>query len=201
MNKDIADILKGHVGTVGFADLVGGMVKTVTFMQGEEGAAIIKRMPVDCGVTHAQCESGKYTALMPDKKLKSVMYFEDNGVTLIGYDVKDFTFQSNLTLVVWLNQKKLGKTDCSVSALAIATILNTLPTSYFNSGIYTRIQITVESEQEKSPNIFSRYTYDEEKLQFLMYPYDYFALNISVKFTIPKACIPDWSNLPETCDE
>lgn len=201
MNKDIADILKGYVGTVGFADLVGGMVKTITFAEGEEGAAVIKRMPVDCGVTHAQCMSGKYSALLPDGKKKSVMYFEDNGVTLVGQDVQDFTFQSKLTLVCWLNLKKLGKTDCSASALAIATILNTLPTKYFNSGIYTRIQIQVESEQEKSPSIFSRYTYDDEKIQFLMYPYDYFALNISVKFTIPKACIPAWSNQPETCDE
>lgn len=200
MNKDIADILKSYIGTVGFADLVGGMVKTVTFAQGEEGAVVIKRIPVDCGVTHAECESGKYSDLMPDDTKKSVMYFEDNGVTLIGQDTKDFTFQSRLTLVCWLNLQKLGKTNCSASALAISTILNTLPTRHLNSSPYTRIQIQVESEQEKSPAIFSRYTYDEEKLQFLMYPYDYFALNILTKFTIPKACIPAWTNDAPTCD-
>lgn len=201
MNKDIADILKTYVETVGFADKVGGMVKAITYVQGEEGAVVKKTIPVDCGVTHRECTSGKYTDLMPNSKYKSVMYFEDNGAALVGQDVKDFTYISKLTLVCWMNLKKLGKTDCSASALAIATILNTIPTRHFNSGIYTRIQVQAESIAEKTDSIFSRYTYDEEKLQYLMYPYDYFAINFSIKFTIPKACIPAWENEPETCDE
>lgn len=204
MTSDIAAILRTYIETLPFKDKVGGLVKAITFMQeGEEGLRGIKKvMPVDCGVTHRECTAGKYTDLMPNNKYKSVMYFEDGGTNIITRDPGTFSFETKLTLVVWLNLKKLGKTGCSVSALAIGSILKAFPTKYVNSSPYTRIQISVDSQEPKTSAIFSKYTYDEEKLQYLMYPFDYFALNISVKFTIPESCITDWENDPELlCDE
>lgn len=197
MNVDIANILKGYGQTLPFAGKIGGLVKPVTFVvQGDKGP-VKKTIPVDCGVTHANCLKGRYTDLMPDSKYKSVSYFEDGGIRKLEDNVRDFTFESTLKWIWWINLQKAGKTGCSNTALAMATILNTLPTRTINSGIYSRILITAEGEDAKNPQIFSKYTYDEEKTQFLMYPYDYFALNISVKFSISKSCITDWVNSQE----
>ena len=33
-----------------------------------------------------------------------------------------------------------------------------------------------------------------------MYPYAYFALNLSVEYSIHKGCIPDWEEADEICD-
>lgn len=197
MNADIANILKGYIETLPFAGKVGGLVKAITYSTQTDKGVIKKIIPVDCGVTHANCLKGKYTDLMPDSKYKSVMYFEDEGIRPVDNSTRDFSFESSLKLVCWLNLQKTGKIGCSNTALAIVTILNTLPTRSFNNGIYTRIQISIDGEEPKSPQIFSKYTYDEEKNQYLMYPYDYFALNISVKFSVSKSCITDWVNSSE----
>lgn len=202
MTSDIANILKGYIETLPFIDKIGGLVKAVTFMDApDEGTAIKRIMPVDCGTSAKECLSGKYIPLLPDSRFMSVLFFEDQGTVLLARDQKDFSFQSNMILVGWLNKKKLGKTSCSISALAIASILDKFPTNYFNSSPYTRILIQVEGELPKTNAIFSKYTMDEEKLQFLMHPYDYFALSINVKFTIPKACLTLLTPGPENCDE
>lgn len=203
MNRDIANILKTYIEPLPFADKVGGLVKTVVFAQeGPDNTVVKKRMPIDCGTSAKDCVAGKYVDYMPNSKYKSVHYFEDGGATPIGRDSKGFTYQSNIKLVGWLNLKKLGKTGCGASALAISHILKAMPTNYRNSSPYTRILIKAESIDAKSDAIFtSKYTYDEEKLQFLMYPYDYYAINFRVQYTVPEACLPDWTNEPETCDE
>ena len=200
MINDIGIILKSYISTLPFTDKIAGVVKPITYKETDQsGRVITKTIPVDCNVTHADCVNKKYTDLIPNSQYKSVMYFEDQGTTRLSDTPKDFTFQSTLKLVCWLNLKKMGKTNCSNSALAVASVLNVLPTRYFNNGVYTRMLIEVTGQDIKSPQIFSRYTYDEEKTQFLMYPYDYFSLTVQVKFTISKACITEWQNEPEVC--
>lgn len=203
MIYDIGDIIKTYLEQLPFKDKVGGIVKAITFAQGDdEGTGVVRKvMPVDCRVTHRDCIAGKYTDLIPNSKYKSVMFMEDFGTNVIEREARDFSFQSNIRLIVWLNLKKMGITNCSASALAVATILDKFPTQHINSSPYTRIKIEVESEEQKSSAIFSRYTFDEEKMQYLMYPFDYFALNLTVKYTIPKSCIPEWEELSESCDE
>lgn len=199
MNADIAALIRGYIDDLSFIDKIGGLVKPIVKVQDiGDGKVVKKVIPVDCGVTHTDCIRGKYTDLMPNSNYKSVTYFEDGGVQKINDGRGDFSFQSNLKLVCWLNLKKLGKTDCSQSALAIASILNVIPNKFVNSSPYTRIQITCIGEDAKNPAIFGKYTYDEEKIQFLMFPYDYFALNFQVKFTIPRHCITGLTPSTET---
>lgn len=200
MNSDIANILKGYLEPLAFTDRLGGLVKAVTFVQDNGTDVVRKVMPVDCNVSGEDCTSSKYKHLVPDSRYRSVMYFEDGGVSNLNQDsARDFTYESSLKLVCWLNLKKMGKTSCNNSALAIATIQNAFPTRFFNNGIYQRIRISIDGQDPKTDAIFNKYTYDSEKTQFLMYPYDYFALNITVRFCISKACITDWTNQEEIC--
>ncbi len=202
MNHAIATILNTYLSTLPFADRVAGVVKPITFFTGTADKPTKKTIPVDCGVSQPDCIGGKYTDLVPNSKYKSIIYWEDNGVKLnTSENQRDFNFTSSLRLITWINLKKVGKTDCNVSALAVTNILNTLPTGYFNNGIYTRIRVVVGQEIIKNNSIFSKYTYDEAVTQFLMFPFDYFALDINVNFTILKNCIVDWENeTPILCD-
>lgn len=201
MTNAIADILNIYISTLPFADRVAGVIKPVTFVTGTADKPVKKTIPVACNVSQPDCISGKYNDLVPNSKYKSIIYWEDNGTVTNANNPRDFNFTASLRLVCWINLKKVGKTDCDVSALAITNILNTIPTSPFNSGIYTRIRATVDREIIKTSAIFSKYTYDESVVQYLMYPFDYFALDVSVDFTILKSCITDWENGTEIiCD-
>lgn len=199
MTADLINtVIRPYIEALVFKDKVGGVVRPMTLVRvSDDGIKSKKIIPVDCGVTHRECISGKYTDLMPDSKYKSVIYFEDNGTQRVDDEHRDFSFQSNVKLVCWLNLKKLGKTNCSVSSLALGSILKAIPTQYLNSAPYTRILITFLGEDPKTPSIFGKYTYDEEKIPYLLYPYDYFSLNFSIRYTIPRSCITDFENDPE----
>jgi len=63
------------------------------------------------------------------------------------------------------------------------------------------MRIKVNQELVKSAAIFSKYSYDEAVTQYLMYPFDYFALDITTDFLINKSCIIDWENeTPIICE-
>lgn len=199
MINDIGQILKSRLTTLQFIDKLGGVVRVVTKNETDSNGRVVRKsFPVDCDVTNDDCLAGKYVDLVPNSKYLSVAYFEDQGIRPVTQDVKDFTFVASLKLICWLNLKKLGKSNCSNSALAYLNILKVFPTSYFNQTInnvpYSRIIIKPDGQDIKSPQIFSQYTYEEEKTQYLMYPFDYFSMNIDVQFTIAAACVPDWTN-------
>lgn len=195
MTSDIANILKSYISPVGFSDKVAGLVKAVTVVDvNDDGTKTRRTFPISCDISYTECERGKYLDLVPNKKYRSIMYFEDGGSRITGDTPRDFVFTSSLRLVCWMNLSKLGKTDCSVSGLAVANILNLLPDNFNNSGMYSRMRITAVSQEIKSPAIFSKYTYKEETLQYLMYPYDYFAINIEVQYNVNKNCIEDWTS-------
>ena len=195
MNVEIADIIKGKIDTLPFVDRITGLVKAISYKEnkGEKGI-ITKTFPVGCGVTHADCLKGKFTDLIPNSAYKSIIYFEDGGVIPASNNQQTFAFESRLKLVCWLNMQKLGKTSCGISGLALGAILKQLPTNYFNEGSFDRIQIQMTGEDIKAASIFSKYTYDETETQYLMYPYDYFAMNFVTKFTLNKSCIDSFVN-------
>lgn len=203
MTQDIADIVKGYITSLGFVDKISGLSRSITFeTQNENGQTIRKTIPIACNVTHADCLKGRYEDLIPDSKYKSLIYFEElNGARLVDNTPRDFSFEATLRLVCWLNLKKLGESDCSISSLALTNILNVLPGSYFNNGIYTRILIEIIGEVKKDKAIFGQYTYDDAKKQYLMYPFDFFALDLKVSFSVSRNCITPWSNSTETSCE
>lgn len=204
MNVGIAEIHRGYIESLPFIDKIAGLVKPITYSesQGEGKPSIKKTFPVACNVTHSECLSGKLMDLVPSEKYKSVSYFEDLGVTITGGDSRFFDFESRLKFICWMNLKKLGITNCSSSALAIAAILKALPNPNFNSGIFTRISVAMVGQDIKSNAIFSKYTYDESQIQYLMYPFDYFAITLKTNFRIPIQCVDDWTNgIAQNCTD
>lgn len=194
MTNDFANLLDSYIAELPFADKHAGLVRTVTTReQANDTKTKISSFPVACSASAVDCAApGKLKELCPDSSKKSVIYCEENGgTTFLGFEHNNLKFRCNIRVVGWLNLNKLGITSCSWSAIAILNIIAALPAVPFNyiGKPYTRCKVVSISEAEKSAAIFSRYTYDEPVTQYLLYPYDYFALNISFEFTVPRSCI------------
>ena len=78
-----------------------------------------------------------------------------------------------------------GVSGCGSSGDYVIEVIKKLPTRPFASGDFISIYISDISQVERSVDIFSRYTYSEVTTQYLMFPFDYAALDLTVEFTIP----------------
>lgn len=187
MNEAIASILKSKLVGISYADKVAGLVRPVTF----EINQVAKTYPVGFDVKHDDCIKGLYNDLMPNSKYKSIMYFEDNGTQFLARIGDYQVCQSSLRLVGWINTSKFQETNCPTpeSTCMIMEIISAFPSTHFNQGDFQKIQISVNNEVPKSKAIFAAYTYDELMSQYLFYPYDYFALNLTVNYTFNMNCL------------
>lgn len=208
MNTEIANFIVSKLTTptpLNFVDKIAGMVRPmvkvdVIELEDDRQMIVRKVFPVACNVTARQCEEeGMYTDLVPDDKYRTIIYFEDRGSKFIDRARDRMNFISQLRLVCWMNLKHFNTTECSLSAPIIAKIVSSLPTIYENSGNYQNILVEVSGVVPKTQDIFSFYTYKEETNQYLLYPYDYFALDLNVKFSINKNCIEDIEIQTPTC--
>jgi hypothetical protein len=200
----VANILHDYIKELPWADKTAGLIRVATRTT-ESG--IKQYFPVACNLTEAECNGGRYKDLMPDDRKKSVMYFEDNG----GVQYKrsqgsvDF-YEAKLRLVGWLNLKLLGQTDCSVTSGAVGDILRAMPGKVAHSIAstygFTNMLINFDGELKKDVNIFSKYSYNEAQAQYLLFPFDYFALDFTVEFAMNIDCLPTLTpETPHNCND
>jgi hypothetical protein len=180
-----AEIVKHFLTDLPFVEKLGGLVKTYE-KQDPNGNTV--RYPVAYNLTETECNAGKYLDFVPDGKFKSSIYFEGDRARITRTSGK-IHVEADLKLVCWMNLKKMG-VNLPYSHYAITQIAQAIPTRMFNytpDGIetpqYQRVQISLDSTEYE--NIFSRYTYDK---RVLFFPYDYFSININVKFEINYEC-------------
>jgi len=195
MNQSIANILKGYIQECDFVDKIAGLT-SVTYMNvlDESGSKVQKAYPISCNTTAEDCKNGLYNDLTPNSKYKTVIYFEDEGVSFNSRQGEFICYTSNLKLVCWVNVP-LYKADwcasgvpCTVSMEIIKKILCALPEFPVYSDPFSKLYPVVTSQEIRSNSIFSKYTYNELQTQYLMYPYDYFALNIQTTFCVCMDC-------------
>lgn len=201
MTYDIANIILDQIKHLPFFDKYTGLVRRVVKKdEGENGRIVTTVFPVGCDVTETECQNMKLSDLVPNSKYKSIHYFEDLGSRFIGIDGGYFQFEATVRLVGWLNMKATGKQgQCSVSSLAITNILREMNFNRFNSGIYTKIQLIQVAQLVKDAAIFRNYTYDEQATQYLMHPFDYYAMDIKAVFSIHPSCIEEFELGPIPC--
>lgn len=202
MNKNLAHIFKGKLTNLPFADLLCGMVQTLTTDDpiGEEGATVQKREPVTYDHNQDAC-AGKEIRLIPESRRKSIIYFEDFGISVVDKVHGDTKFNSALRLVCWLNRGKTvgniySEVGGAAQALIIAKLANLNP---YNSGIFTRIITQVARLQPQDAGIFGRYTYKETDRQYLRPPFEYFAIDLTTTFFVPAKCLEDIQWDQEIC--
>jgi len=192
MNQAIANIIKEHIEDLDFVDKIAGLTAVTYFdIKGADGNLVQKSFPIACCVTADDCKEGAYNDLMPNSAYKSVIYFEDKGISFTKSESNWKYYTSNLRLVAWLNIEKLtesgyckSENPCTYAAHVITEIIRALPQFPANISPFDQVYFNVTSQEVRSNSIFSAYTYDEKHSQYLMAPYDYFSLEILTTFAI-----------------
>jgi hypothetical protein len=208
MIKDLGEIVKGYfepylIGGTGsntFIDTLAGVVKVITTSdKDKDNRKVIKRFPVSCSLTLDQCISGgRYMDLVPDSKKGCIVYMEDvQASTKVGQEGPLEKWKSQLRVVCWVNQKKLGRSECSITGKIFQTFLAALPDQPVNNGNFIRLDVSAVSQDPINYNPFAKYSYDEEKTQFMMHPYDYFSFVIELNYNLNKSCITEFTKQPE----
>lgn len=201
MTVEIGDIIIDKIKTLPFIDKYSGVVKVVSYKaKNASGAFEKKTFPASCRTTLEECESGRYKDLVPDSSKKSVLYLEDKGARIVNREGSRVFWKSSYDLICWLNMPNLGFAGCSYSGIAISGILSKFPVKPFNNSIFSRIEIQATGIPGRSNNPFVKYSYDESILQFLMYPYDFFVMNIDVDYMVDSKCLtPEVLKPPINC--
>jgi hypothetical protein len=196
MIEEIGEILKDRISGAVYADRLAGIVSVIQYKDKIDGKEFMHRFPAACDIESLNCgeETNKVNDLVPDSKKKSVIFFEDiSGANLQGKDRGNNVYQANVRLVAWINQKQLGKSECSVTGPIMNDLITRLQTtSPINISPYTKMKISVIKIVPKTPAIFNRYTFPLTGKQYLMYPFDYFALDIRVQFNINSKCLDEY---------
>lgn len=194
MIAKIAELLKPGIEALSWADKVFGVVVPISAKNKLGETKIIPAYLNSIDLCHAS----EYWDCVPDSSKMSIVYFEDQGMSVVNAGCHFMDCEATLRIIVWLNFKLINPQYTS-SLLMKAELINAIPKRLTNDDYVTKICLWMDSEEQRSPAIFSRYSYDETQLQYLMWPYDYFALNYRVKFSIPLSACETVQLNPSIC--
>lgn len=210
MNKGLAHVLLSRIGNLPFVDLYAGVVSiqekadALNDELGKPNKVIIKRFPVACDViADDDCvKNGDLVSLIPDSKRKGIIYFENNGIVSNGRRGPHQNYTSNLRLVCWLNTKYIDADSCHELSLPVMTeIINKLTAKpFFNQDGYQRVFVKVVDIPQNGKQLFAAYTYNESITQYLMPPFEHFAIDLQINYSISANCINNVKLKPdESC--
>lgn len=199
MIRDLSNELAQKIVGVPYAEIIGGVASTLEYGE-EEGRA--SKMPYTEDIyTDENCQVGKSTALIPDSRKKGLIYFEDLGTAYTGRTNNGFTYRSKLRIVVWYNRASIfGDTNASTTAAIASDLLKRINAGKIhNLGFFARLSIIPEVFRERDKTIFNSYTYSEKETQYLMPPFDFFAIDIKATYSLSANCINELTLKEEVC--
>lgn len=198
MNTHIANIILGEIDSLTWLDKYAGLVRSVTTKTTNGDR---QTFPYAINVVTGDCDLTTRTDLVPNSAYKSVLYFEEFGSSTITKDpqTKAYNVTTELRIVAWLNGEKI-QWNSEQAFTSIWKLLSELH-PYFESGDYKRIRITNIVQEQKTPAIFSRYTYDETLTQYLMHPHDYMSMVLTVVYMTSPDCFTETEVNLDECGE
>ncbi len=180
MNVLIGKIIKDLLSPLPYFDTPAGLVQVIKKSDISDSKGVPKKFPVEVDVS----KETHLNALYPSDKIRGMFFVEDMGARSEGGN--DWT--SDLTLVCWFCPKKISSNPESVSAHALADIANVFK-PFHNDGPISRLKINVVSLPQRDAAIFSKYTFDEVQTQYLMPPFDFFALKLKCSYRLSANCL------------
>jgi hypothetical protein len=205
MNKAVAAAIKSRLTTTPWLGLLAGLVsaqETVDVVTDENTGntrQVTYRYPVtaDWHVLEGPvCDEVGLLDVSPNTGYKSILYFEDQGVSVPARQGSWLNFTSQLRLVCWLNTSQFNASATDVPAVAMADIVGRITGNPFNHGSLSRIRVSLRGIPQAGRALFSPYTFNEAVSQYLMPPYDAFAIDLNVDFSISVNCTLDTSTQP-----
>ena len=203
MNWLIGEMFRTSFNSISWHDLTAGCVSVQT----KQVADKVKRFPVYCITPENDCQQPVYD-LVPNSGKYSILYCEDGGVRVKENENSRIPslvdFVSRIRVVCWYHTKilrgnlvKCLSLDLAAQLSTLVPMNNTLP----DGNVLSNVHLKLISEEPKTQAIFSKYTYEETEKQYLMFPYDYFALNYELEFSFDPSCLePINPDLSKYCD-
>lgn len=204
MNKELAKVLKTRLLNLPFVDVMAGLAQTVTRddQDSETAGKITTRFPVSYDTNQpVDCLGGPEKLLIPDSNRKSIIYFEDFGITEAQGRTGRSEYTSSIRLVCWMNRALLvGDIYKEVSGPAMAIIIEKLKfENPINFGMFQGLRCQVSRIPPQEAGVFGRYTYTEQQRQYLRPPFEFFAIDFVCKFYVSPNCIDQIQWTQKTC--
>ena len=195
----VVEIVKARIAPLSFVDTLAGLTRIVRRKIKTTDGTKVQTFPVGCDVTAVQCEAEDFMPLHPDNTKKTVIWFEDpqnEGATVVRDDKDRIYFRARPWMIVWINKKELGKTDCYISGDIMQAILKEVGfVNTQNEGNYLGFKAKPIREV-KDQNFFTKYSWNEEITQYLMHPYDYMAIQFEITWHMHRNCVNEFT--PDT---
>ena len=188
-----------YLESLNFSEVVGGIATTISQNKPtKDNKIIVKKFPAYYNENKTTCNASDYIDLVPNSNKRSIIYFENNGIKISPINGNIIECVADVRLVCWANLKKINDTFINADTLKLL-VIQAMPVSLSNVFPYSFIRIELTGEETKSVALFSKYTYNEEEKQYLIYPFDYFALNYEISFYVGINCIDPILISPSVC--
>lgn len=185
MNALLALLLKDRISAFTYVDRLAGMVRSVSREQAGGEAITI---PVAIGVEDPlACGDSSVLDLVPDERYACMVYFEDKGLRAVKTRTRGTSFESRMRLVCWVNTAKLNG-DAYAGDRILQQFIASFPSGLYNDGPFIGIRHTVEAVPERGKALFSAYTYPDAARQYLLYPFDAFAIELLTTLRVKPGC-------------
>jgi len=208
MINAVCNTIKRRLSDLDWVDRIAGLTIPATKYSAEGNPEFVFPISHDADVVDC-VQQGKYWDLVPNKSYQCALYIEQQGPLRFDSFEKKYAwmnFTADLRIVGWVNLSKMGYTDPAKSGLfsvsVIAKLLEDRGVIEVEDSDYTGAKVYVEivGEAEKNQSIFSRYTYSRFS-HFTIYPFDYFAIDIKVKFLVSTNCVTPPAVEEEVCED
>lgn len=181
MIEVVANELRRPLIDLGWIDIAGGLVREQKIRVGD----VEKTLPAFPDPD----DHSQMILLTPDSGRSVITYFEvmtnQNRGDVSGG--RGHMFSSTIRLVAWFNTQRLAPSGILPQAMA-AMVSALAGYRFADVAPVGNIRVVPFQEAPKSPAIFARWTYDETETQYLMPPFDYFAFDFLVSFTLSTSC-------------
>lgn len=202
MIDEIGEILKDVIDaeSLAYIETLAGVVNKETTQKILDKDSVIEKSFAYYCPQKTDCEPNPTEALIPDVERASLFYFENIGPANVNDRSRGYTnFTAPIRLVAWLNPKKLGSPDCSITTGIIGEILKVLDKPTFNANNISKIKIRPDKLKtgQDSRNAFNKYKYGSKFYNLLEFPFDHFCIDFFVDFSIHENCINLFTVNPE----
>lgn len=195
MNALLALLLKDRISQFAYVDRLAGMVRLVKYER--SGGVIAIPVAIDAEADLA-CDDSQQRDMVPDQAYGCMVYFEDRGVVRTTSRTRGVSFTARLRLVCWVNTQKFGSDPTAASKIQ-AQFLGAIEGGPYNSGPFIGLRHQVEGYPQSGHGIFSAYTYPEASRQYLMPPFDAFAIDIATSVRVKPGCEDDVTVSDDAC--
>lgn len=205
MVERIIDLFEDDFLERSWIDRYSGLVIPMKRKFRSNAGYITEILPMSCKVSRKECGEDEMYYMTPAPDFKSIAYWElitEPSVSLYEYipNGRGRLITAKVRLVVWYNKKKLGRDDCpplhDLTMDIMSVVQNDLRAVEDPPAYFVRLQLT--DIKTKFDTIFSPYSYDTEKWQYLFHnPYGYRAFDYDLQVATNLECLPEFEPLEE----